>query len=79
MNNARNLNNNGRQDEAENLITNGGWGRPPEGSDSAQERTATFLDLCDAKAQSFGMTREAFFTRYPEMQRQYRELVTGDY
>jgi hypothetical protein len=25
------------------------------------------------------MTREAFFTRYPEMQRQYRELVTGDY
>jgi hypothetical protein len=23
----------------------------------------TFLDLCDAKAKSLGMTREAFFTR----------------
>jgi hypothetical protein len=76
MNNTRNLNNNGRQ-EADNLITNGGWAAPK--GQAVRSAHRTFLDLCDAKAQSFGMTREAFFTRYSGMQRQYRELVTGDY
>jgi hypothetical protein len=39
----------------------------------------TFLDLCDAAANSLGMSREAFFKQYPEQYRRYGELVTGDY
>jgi hypothetical protein len=38
-----------------------------------------FLDLCDAKAKSLGVNREAFFKQYPEQYRRYGELVTGDY
>jgi hypothetical protein len=38
-----------------------------------------FLELCDVAANSFGMSRAEFLTKYPEQYGRYNKLVTGDY
>jgi hypothetical protein len=39
----------------------------------------SFLDLCDVAAKSLSMSREEFFTKYPDQYRKYNDLVMGDY
>jgi hypothetical protein len=51
--------------------------RQSETSGSAEEFSAE--DLCDVAAKSLGMSREQFFTQYPEQYRRYGDLVTDDY